>query len=90
MPELPTITAARLIRALQRDGFFIHHTTGSHHVFKHPDLPRLAREVAVVVEELGGVLLRRILPPGLGDAEFAIVAQRLAVGDGVVPDKPRG
>jgi predicted RNA binding protein YcfA (HicA-like mRNA interferase family) len=32
MTELPTITAARLIRALQPDGFFIHHTSGSHHV----------------------------------------------------------
>jgi predicted RNA binding protein YcfA (HicA-like mRNA interferase family) len=39
--ELPVITASRLIRALQRDGFFIHHTAGSHHVLKHPDRPSL-------------------------------------------------
>jgi predicted RNA binding protein YcfA (HicA-like mRNA interferase family) len=32
MTDLPLVNAARLIRALQRAGFFIHHTTGSHYV----------------------------------------------------------
>jgi predicted RNA binding protein YcfA (HicA-like mRNA interferase family) len=39
MTELPSITSARRMRALQRDGFFIHHTSGSHHVFKHHGRP---------------------------------------------------
>ena len=27
------------MRALERAGFFLHHTTGSHHYFKHPERP---------------------------------------------------
>lgn len=37
MTDLPSVNAAGLIRALQRAGFFVHHTTGSHSVLKHPD-----------------------------------------------------
>jgi predicted RNA binding protein YcfA (HicA-like mRNA interferase family) len=29
------------LRALERAGFFIHHTSGSHHILKHPDHPEL-------------------------------------------------
>ena len=39
MTELPTVTASRLIRARQRDGFFIHHSSGSHRVLKHHTRP---------------------------------------------------
>jgi predicted RNA binding protein YcfA (HicA-like mRNA interferase family) len=39
MTVLPSVNAARLIRALQRAGFYIHHTTGGHYVLKHPDRP---------------------------------------------------
>ena len=52
--------------------------------------PAWSSEVAVVVEELGGALLRGVLPARLGDGEFAVVAQRLAVGEGVVPDEAGG
>jgi predicted RNA binding protein YcfA (HicA-like mRNA interferase family) len=30
MPKLPRITSKKLLRALLRAGFFIHHQTGSH------------------------------------------------------------
>ena len=36
-PKLPAITPRKIIRALQRAGFFIHHQTGSHITLKHPD-----------------------------------------------------
>ena len=39
MTDLSSVNAARLIRALQRAGFYIHHTTGGHYVLKHPDRP---------------------------------------------------
>jgi len=39
MTVLPSVNAARLIRALQRAVFYIHHTTGGHYVLKHPDRP---------------------------------------------------
>jgi predicted RNA binding protein YcfA (HicA-like mRNA interferase family) len=61
MTELPTITAARLIRALQRDGFFIHHTSGSHHVFKHHSRPTLRVVVPYHAGDVKRGTLRSIL-----------------------------
>jgi predicted RNA binding protein YcfA (HicA-like mRNA interferase family) len=37
MTDLPSVNGARLTRALQRAGFFVHHATGGHYVLKHPD-----------------------------------------------------
>ena len=39
--HLPALKPAQVLRALQRAGFFIHHTKGSHHILKHPDRPQL-------------------------------------------------
>ena len=39
MTDLPSVNAQRLIRALGRAGFFVHHVTGSHYVLKHSDRP---------------------------------------------------
>ncbi len=55
MTNLPSVNADRLIRALRRAGFFVHHITGSHHVLKHPDRP----ELRVVVPYHGGVDIKR-------------------------------
>ena len=57
-----------------------------------PDLDRssLAYEVLVVVEESRRAFLRRVPPMRHGDGEFAVVAQRLAVREDVVPNEARG
>jgi hypothetical protein len=40
--RLPAVKPKKeVVRALERAGFFIHHTTGSHYFLKHPDRPRL-------------------------------------------------
>ena len=39
--RLPVLRPRRVLRALQRAGFFIHHTTGGHYILKHPDRPTL-------------------------------------------------
>jgi len=39
--RLPAVKPKAVIRALQRGGFFIHHTSGSHHILKHPGKPDL-------------------------------------------------
>jgi len=36
--RLPVLKPKEVIR-LERAGFFIHHSTGSHHILKHPDRP---------------------------------------------------
>lgn len=55
MSDLPSVNAARLIRALQRAGFFVHHATGSHYVLKHPDRPA----VRIVVPYHGSADIKR-------------------------------
>ncbi len=37
--HLPALRPRDVLHALTRAGFFVHHTTGSHHVLKHPDKP---------------------------------------------------
>ena len=39
MPRLPVCTPTDVIRALQRAGFFLDHSTGSHRYFRHPGRP---------------------------------------------------
>ena len=39
--RLPVVRPKAVIRALERAGFFIHHTSGSHHILKHPEHPEL-------------------------------------------------
>ncbi|MGD9614155.1 MAG: type II toxin-antitoxin system HicA family toxin [Alphaproteobacteria bacterium] len=55
MTDLPSVNAARLIRALQRAGFYVHHTTGGHYVLKHPDRPA----VRIVVPYHGSADIKR-------------------------------
>ena len=40
-PRLPVVRPKAVIRALERAGFFIHHTSGSHYILKHPEHPEL-------------------------------------------------
>lgn len=67
MTSLPSVNAARLIRALQRAGFFVHHATGGHYVLKHPD----RSAVRIVVPHHGSADVKRgILRSILRQAEL--------------------
>jgi predicted RNA binding protein YcfA (HicA-like mRNA interferase family) len=55
MTDLPSVNATRLIRALQRAGFFVHHVTGGHYVLKHPGRPA----VRIVVPHHGSADVKR-------------------------------
>jgi len=37
--RLPALKPKDLLRVLEREGFFVHHATGSHYILKHPDKP---------------------------------------------------
>ncbi len=39
--RLPALKPRQVLAALQRAGFFVHHTTGSHYILKHPEKPLL-------------------------------------------------
>ena len=63
--RLPALRPRRVLQALQRGGFFVHHTTGAHYVLKHPDKPTLRvtvpyhnkdlkrRTLASIIEQAG-------------------------------------
>jgi predicted RNA binding protein YcfA (HicA-like mRNA interferase family) len=44
--RLPALTARQVIRALERAGFFIERSSGSHHLLVHRDDPRRRVTVA--------------------------------------------
>jgi predicted RNA binding protein YcfA (HicA-like mRNA interferase family) len=70
--QLPALRPARVLRALERAGFYIHHTKGSHHYLKHPDKPQLRislpmhntdlkRRTLMSIVEQSGLSLEEIL-----------------------------
>lgn len=61
MPALPVVAARRLLQALQRAGFRIHHQTGSHVHLRHPDRPHLRVVVPYHGRELAPKTLRTII-----------------------------
>ena len=41
MCGLPSLRPREVIRALERGGYYVHHTTGSHRAMRHPDKPHV-------------------------------------------------
>ena len=71
MTRLPAVTPRKLLRALARAGFFVHHSTGSHRVLKHPDIPTRRVIVPYHNKDLKrGTLAPNIRQTGLTLAEF--------------------
>ena len=69
--RLPALKPREVIRALQRAGFFIHHSSGSHYILKHPDRPRLRVTVPFHNKDLKRRTLSSIIEqPGYTDEQF--------------------
>ena len=69
--RLPALRPRRVLRALQRAGFFIHHTTGSHYVLKHPNRPELRVTVPYHNKDLKRRTLQSIIDQaGMTAEEF--------------------
>lgn len=60
-PRLPALRPREVIRALERAGFLLHHSTGSHHYFKHPTKPGPKPGRIVTVPVHPGDLKRSVL-----------------------------
>jgi predicted RNA binding protein YcfA (HicA-like mRNA interferase family) len=70
-PRLPAVRPREVIRALERAGFFLHHSTGSHRFFKHTDRPGRIVTVPVHPGDLKrGVLASILKQAGLTPEEF--------------------
>lgn len=50
--HLPALRPVKVLKALQRAGFYVHHIKGSHHFLKHPDRPDLRVTVPVHNDDL--------------------------------------
>jgi predicted RNA binding protein YcfA (HicA-like mRNA interferase family) len=71
MNRLPMLNARKVIQALERGGFFVDHTTGSHHRLKHRDDPTRTTVVPFHTGDIKRPLLRAILKQaGLTEEEF--------------------
>ena len=69
--RLPSLTPKDVLRALQRAGFYVHHTSGSHYILKHPDRPSLRVTVAFHDRDLKRRTLESIVEQsGLSVEEF--------------------
>jgi predicted RNA binding protein YcfA (HicA-like mRNA interferase family) len=70
--RLPSLTPRQVLSALQRAGFVIHHTTGSHQFLKHPSKPALRVSVPYHRKDLKRGTLRSILrQAGFTPEEFS-------------------
>jgi len=70
--RLPAVKPKEVLRALGRAGFFVHHTSGSHHVLKHPDKPHLRVTVPFHNKDLKRRTLASIIEQaGLTTEEFS-------------------
>jgi predicted RNA binding protein YcfA (HicA-like mRNA interferase family) len=68
MSSLPSVKPDRLIKALERAGFFVHHASGSHYVLKHSTRP----DLRVVVPYHSGDVKRGVLRSILQQAEISV------------------
>jgi len=66
MVRLPRATSKRVLKALLREGFYIHHQTGSHVNLRHPNKPHLH----VVIPLHAGDLAPRTIKSILAQAEL--------------------
>jgi predicted RNA binding protein YcfA (HicA-like mRNA interferase family) len=68
MPKLPRITSRKLLQALFRADFYLHHQTGSHANLRH----RTKRHLHVVVPRHGGDLAPKTLKSIMVQAEMTL------------------
>ena len=69
--ELPALPSRKVIRALERAGFLVHHVTGSHYALRHPDHPGIRVVVPYHNKDLKRSALRSIIKQsGLTLEEF--------------------
>lgn len=69
--RLPALGASKILSALHRGGFRVHHVRGSHDVLKHPDRPEVRVVVPFHSRDLPAGTVRAIIrQAGLGVDAF--------------------
>ena len=67
MPKLPVVTSKECIKTLERAGFFLDRTRGSHHHYRHPEKPG-----TVTVAVHGGTIKRKTLSSVVKQAALTV------------------
>ena len=71
MTRLPALKPKKVLRALQRAGFSVHHTTGSHYALRHAEKPELKVTLPYHTGDLKRKVLKSIVKQaGLTEDEF--------------------
>ena len=71
MTKLPALKPAEVIRMLQRAGYYVDHTTGSHYIMRHPHRPgRITVPYHGGRDIKRGILHSIIDQSGLSEEEF--------------------
>jgi predicted RNA binding protein YcfA (HicA-like mRNA interferase family) len=65
--KVPRVTAAEVIRALERGGFFLARQSGSHRIYKNPEGKRVT-----VAYHAGKILHPKVLRSILQDADWSV------------------
>jgi predicted RNA binding protein YcfA (HicA-like mRNA interferase family) len=68
MPKLPRVTAKKVLRALLKAGFYIHHQTGSHINLRH----QTKHHLHVVIPSHGGDLAPKTIKSIIAQAELTV------------------
>jgi predicted RNA binding protein YcfA (HicA-like mRNA interferase family) len=68
MPKLPRVSSRKMLQALQRAGFYIHHQTGSHTNLRHSTKTHLH----VVVPRHGGDLAPKTVKSIIAHTELTV------------------
>ena len=72
-PALPVLKAREVVAALEKAGFFIHHSTGSHVQLKHREKPELRITVPFHSGDMPRGTLRAIIrQAGLTVEQFSV------------------
>jgi predicted RNA binding protein YcfA (HicA-like mRNA interferase family) len=64
--RLPALKPKDILRLLEREGFFVHHISGSHYVLKHPHKMHLRVTLPWHGRDLGSIIRQA----GYTDSEF--------------------
>ena len=68
MPKLPRVSSRKLLQALLRAGFYVHHQSGSHANLRH----RTKTHLHIVVPRHSGDLAPKTIKSIIGQAELTV------------------
>jgi len=70
MPKLPALNVAKIIKLLEKRGFILDRSSGSHRVYRHPDTHRIVIVPFHRKDLPKGTLLEILKQAGLKKAEI--------------------